>query len=338
MDPRVRARRIAVRRAKGRKRLIWVAIAAAILRRARRRRRRAGLVAVRRANGRRAGGGVHRSASSCRRSSTNCRATRSCWSTPVQIERAAREHRVGRVGACVDPVPAPRVHRHPRTQADRHVRRAPTASSGSSIATAGCSTSSTVCPIDYMLVTGANPDVERGQFAGRPFASAAQLAIALPTEIRALTRVDRRRCHRRRSRRCSCGDDLEVQLGPATDLSTKAGAPAFRGAEADSTASADSMCRPRRSAPNGVLNDPRCPPLLASDVRDLPKQALTCLNPFANQHYGGFPDGRRTSELSRGHQGDRRRRRWRQCRQPDDRRRASRASSSSPSTPTRRRC
>ena len=31
MDPRVRARRIAVRRAKGRKRLIWVAIAAAIL-------------------------------------------------------------------------------------------------------------------------------------------------------------------------------------------------------------------------------------------------------------------------------------------------------------------
>ena len=31
MDPRVRARRIAVRRAKGRKRLIWVAIGAAIL-------------------------------------------------------------------------------------------------------------------------------------------------------------------------------------------------------------------------------------------------------------------------------------------------------------------
>ena len=43
-------------------------------------------------------------------------------------------------------------------------------------------------PIDYMLVTGANPDVDRGQFAGRPFASAAQLAIALPSEIRALTR------------------------------------------------------------------------------------------------------------------------------------------------------
>ena len=30
-------------------------------------------------------------------------------------------------------------------------------------------------PIDYMLVTGANPDADRGQFAGRPFAAAAQL-------------------------------------------------------------------------------------------------------------------------------------------------------------------
>ena len=48
MDPRVRARRIAVRRAKGRKRLIWVAIAAAILAGAGRRCRRAGVVAVRR--------------------------------------------------------------------------------------------------------------------------------------------------------------------------------------------------------------------------------------------------------------------------------------------------
>jgi cell division protein FtsQ len=75
-------------------------------------------------------------------------------------------------------------------------------------------------PIDYMLVTGANPDVERGQFAGRPFASAAQLAIALPSEIRALTEsigVD-----------ATAGDltlqlrpKIEVQLGPATDLSTK---------------------------------------------------------------------------------------------------------------------
>ncbi len=75
-------------------------------------------------------------------------------------------------------------------------------------------------PIDYMLVTGANPDVDQGQFAGRPFASAAQLTIALPSEIRALTEsigVD-----------ATAGgltlqlhDGIEVQLGPSVDLSAK---------------------------------------------------------------------------------------------------------------------
>ena len=75
-------------------------------------------------------------------------------------------------------------------------------------------------PIDYMLVTGANPDVERGQFAGRPFASAAQLAIALPSEIRALTSsigVDATAG----DLDLKLGDDIDVQLGPATDLSSK---------------------------------------------------------------------------------------------------------------------
>ena len=75
-------------------------------------------------------------------------------------------------------------------------------------------------PIDYMLVTGANPDVDRGQFAGRPFASAAQLAIALPREIRALTKsigVDATTG----DLTLQLGDKLEVQLGPAADLSSK---------------------------------------------------------------------------------------------------------------------
>jgi cell division protein FtsQ len=75
-------------------------------------------------------------------------------------------------------------------------------------------------PIDYMLITGANPDVERGQFAGRPFASAAQLAIALPSEIRALTRsigVDATAG----DLTVQLGEKVEVQLGPATDMSAK---------------------------------------------------------------------------------------------------------------------
>ncbi len=75
-------------------------------------------------------------------------------------------------------------------------------------------------PVDYMLITGANPDVEHGQFAGRPFAAAAQLAIALPSEIRAVTEsigVD-----------ATAGDlslklqpDIDVQLGASADLSSK---------------------------------------------------------------------------------------------------------------------
>ena len=75
-------------------------------------------------------------------------------------------------------------------------------------------------PIDYMLITGANPDVDRGQFAGRPFASAAQLAIALPPEVRTLTEsigVDATAGNLT----LQLHNDVKVQLGPAADLSAK---------------------------------------------------------------------------------------------------------------------
>ncbi|MEY2522221.1 MAG: hypothetical protein QOJ66_786, partial [Ilumatobacteraceae bacterium] len=75
-------------------------------------------------------------------------------------------------------------------------------------------------PIDYMLVTGANPDVDRGQFAGRPFASAAQLTIALPGEIRSLTRSIGVNATTG-DLTMQLGDKLEVQLGPTADLSSK---------------------------------------------------------------------------------------------------------------------
>ena len=42
-------------------------------------------------------------------------------------------------------------------------------------------------PIAYTLITGANPDTARGQFAGAPYAAAAQLVVALPAEIRSIT-------------------------------------------------------------------------------------------------------------------------------------------------------
>jgi cell division protein FtsQ len=80
-------------------------------------------------------------------------------------------------------------------------------------------------PIDYLLVTGAGPDLDPGAFAGAPYAGAAQLVGALPAEIRALTvsaSVD-----------AATGDlglvldpgtpapDISVRLGAATGLDGK---------------------------------------------------------------------------------------------------------------------
>ena len=42
-------------------------------------------------------------------------------------------------------------------------------------------------PIAYVLIVGDNPDTERGQFAGAPYASAGQLVLALPPDIRSIT-------------------------------------------------------------------------------------------------------------------------------------------------------
>ena len=42
-------------------------------------------------------------------------------------------------------------------------------------------------PTDYLLVTGDHPDTARGQFAGAPYASVAELVSSLPAEIRNIT-------------------------------------------------------------------------------------------------------------------------------------------------------
>jgi cell division protein FtsQ len=41
-------------------------------------------------------------------------------------------------------------------------------------------------PDAYVLITGKNPDTSRGQYAGAPYASAASLVVAMPGEIRTL--------------------------------------------------------------------------------------------------------------------------------------------------------
>ena len=218
MDPRVRARRIAVRRAKGRKRLIWVAIAAAIL-----------LVLV---------GAVAILASSLFDVRT-IDVQGAVYTDPQDLSAI-----VGKVrGEAILLVDTRQIERQlegiawvesARVSTDFPHRVFIDIRERTPIATfAGSDGKFRVIdrdgrvldvvdgvPVDYMLVTGANPDVDRGNFAGRPLASAAQLAIALPGEIRVLTRsigVDATTG----DLTMQLGDKLEVQLGPTADLSSK---------------------------------------------------------------------------------------------------------------------
>ena len=218
MDPRVRARRIAVRRAKGRKRLIWVAIAAAIL-----------VVLV---------GAIAVLASSLFDVRT-VDVQGAVYTDPAQLSQIVDDIK-GSAILLVDTraieqkleniawVESARV----TTQFPHDVfidirERKPIATfAGSDNKYRVIDRDGRVLdvvdgvPIDYMLVTGANPDTDRGQFAGRPFAAAAQLAIALPPEIRALTEsigVDATGGNLT----LQLQNDLTVQLGPAADLSGK---------------------------------------------------------------------------------------------------------------------
>ena len=218
MDPRVRARRIAVRRAKGRKRLIWVAIAAAII-----------LVLV---------GAVAVLASSLFDVRT-VDVQGAVYTDPKELSAIVDSVK----GEAILLVDTRQIERRLESIAWVETARVSTQfphrvfidiRERKPIATfAGSDNKYRVIdrdgrvldvvdgiPIDYMLVTGANPDVDPGQFAGRPLASAAQLAIALPAEVRALTKsigVDATAG----DLSLQLGEDLEVQLGPPTDLSSK---------------------------------------------------------------------------------------------------------------------
>lgn len=218
MDPRVRARRIAVRRAKGRKRLIWVAIAAAIL-----------VVLV---------GAVAVLASSLFDVRT-IDVQGAVYTDPTELSAIVDElqgdaillvdtRQIERQLESIAWVESARVSTQfpHRVFIDIRERKPIATFDGSDNKFRVIDRDGRVLdivdgvPIDYMLITGANPDVERGQFAGRPFASAAQLAIALPPEVRALTEsigVDATGGNLT----LQLHNDLTVQLGPAADLSGK---------------------------------------------------------------------------------------------------------------------
>jgi len=218
MDPRVRARRIAVRRAKSRKRLIWVAIGAAVV-----------LVLV----------GALAVLASSLFDVRNVDVQGAVYTDPQQLSSiVAGVHgdpillvdtrQIERQLESIAWVESARVStQFPHTVFIDIRERKPIATfAGSDGKYRVVDRDGRVLdvvdgvPIDYMLITGANPDVDRGQFAGRPFASAAQLAIALPPEIRALTKsigVDATTG----DLTLQLGDKTVAHLGVATDMSGK---------------------------------------------------------------------------------------------------------------------
>ena len=225
MDPRVRARRIAVHRAEGPE--------AVDLGRDRRRRScscssvpspcsASPLFDVRTID---VQGAEYTDPAQCRRSSTSSAARRSCSSTP-EGRAPAGEQPVGRVGAGVDRLP-PRCSSTSASASRSRPSPARTASSASSTATGGCSPWSAAGRSTTCWSPVPSPTSSRGQFAGRPFAAAAQLAIALPGEIRAMTTsigVDATTGELS----LELDDDADVQLGASADLSSQAGPPARR--------------------------------------------------------------------------------------------------------------
>lgn len=75
-------------------------------------------------------------------------------------------------------------------------------------------------PIDYMLITGDHPDTARGQFAGAPYSAAADLVLLLPAEIHAITdSVGLNAATGSLSLQLAGG--AVVQLGDASDLDEK---------------------------------------------------------------------------------------------------------------------
>lgn len=218
MDPRVRARRIAVKRAQGRRRLIWVALGVGVL---------LAIVAV-----------LAVFASSLF-SVKNVEVQGTVYTDQAQLQ-AVIDSMVGEPVLLVDTARAERaleaiswvevavVRRQFPDSVFVDIReRQPLATfQGSDGRYRVIDREGRVLdviegqPVHYMLLTGPAPDTEVGGFAGLPFAAAAQMVSALPGEIRSITRTA--------SVDAATGDlglvlqgDVEVRLGGYDQLDSK---------------------------------------------------------------------------------------------------------------------
>ena len=185
MDPRIRARRIANRRAEGRRRLIWVAVASAVV-----------LLVV----------AAIAIVASPIFDVRDVEVQGAVYTDPDVLDSVV-DSMVGEPVLLVDTDAAeatleavPWVERarvttdFPHTvQIDIRERRPVAAFQGADGRFRVIDVEGRVLdvidgiPIAYPLVIGDNPDTERGQFAGAPYASAGQLVLALPDDVRAIT-------------------------------------------------------------------------------------------------------------------------------------------------------
>ncbi|MEQ1701232.1 MAG: FtsQ-type POTRA domain-containing protein [Ilumatobacteraceae bacterium] len=185
IDPRIRARRISVRRAESRRRLVWVAIAAAIV-----------LVAV---------AAIAIVASPI--FDVRVVQVQGATYTDADVLQGVIDDLEGEPVLLVDTkaaeatleavpwVESARVQTDfPHTVViDIRERRAVATFQGSDSKFRVIDAQGRVLdvidnqPVDYPLIVGANPDSARGQFAGAVYASAAQLIVGLPEEIRGIT-------------------------------------------------------------------------------------------------------------------------------------------------------
>jgi cell division protein FtsQ len=79
-------------------------------------------------------------------------------------------------------------------------------------------------PDAYVLITGKNPDTSRGQYAGAPYASAASLVLAMPAEIRTLVAsigLDSATGTLSMQLQNSAKKPIEVRLGDSSGLDDK---------------------------------------------------------------------------------------------------------------------
>lgn len=185
MDPRIRARRIANRRAESRKRLIWVAIASAIVLAV------VGAIAVVASpifdvRDVRVQGAVYTDAD------VLTQVVHSLKGHPVLlVDTAAAEQRLRSV-PWVERAKVSTQFPHGVTIDIRERKPVATFQGGDSqfrVIDVQGRVLDVIAgqPTAYALITGRNPDTVRGEFAGGPYASAAELVVALPPEIRSIT-------------------------------------------------------------------------------------------------------------------------------------------------------